>query len=222
MSAAKEDAAPGREFFARPVLEVAEDLIGCELLYRGCGGLIVEAEAYSAEDPASHGFRGETRRNATMFGPPGHAYVYVSYGIHHCLNLVTGEAGSAEAVLIRAIEPTAGLEEMSRRRGRAQPRELCSGPGKLCQALGISLSDDGLDLLQDPFGLRVPRGDRPGVVRAPRVGISQAIELSWRFCAAGSPFVSRPAPGTGATQVASARGSRRRQAGPAAAGASRE
>lgn len=207
-------------FFARPVVQVARDLVGCELLYEGRGGVIVETEAYAAEDPASHGFRGPTRRNATMFGPPGHAYVYVSYGIHHCLNLVTGDEGSAEAVLIRALEPTAGIDEMARRRGRHELRELCSGPGKLCQALGISLADDGLPLDAPPFRVNVPVDGRPEVAVAPRIGISRAMERPWRFCAAGGEYLSRPVPRT--TGEASAGESRRRPEVPAAAGGSRE
>ena len=178
-----------RDFFARSVHEVAPDLIGVTLLV-GAGGRIVEVEAYDQEDPASHGYRGRTARNVAMFGPPGHAYVYRSYGIHWCLNLVCGEEGVAEAVLIRALEPTAGIEEQRRRRGVEDLHALCSGPGKLCQALGINHEHDGLRLDAPPFRLE-PRGDTPEILTGPRIGITRATELSWRYGLAGSPFVSR-------------------------------
>ena len=179
-----------RDFFARSVHEVAPDLIGVTLLVGGAGGRIVEVEAYDQEDPASHGYRGRTARNVAMFGPPGHAYVYRSYGIHWCLNLVCGEEGVAEAVLIRALEPTAGIEEQRRRRGVEDLHALCSGPGKLCQALGINHEHDGLRLDAPPFRLE-PRGDTPEILTGPRIGITRATELSWRYGLAGSPFVSR-------------------------------
>ena len=179
-----------RDFFARTVHEVAPDLIGVTLLVDGVGGRIVEVEAYDQEDPASHGYRGRTPRNETMFGPPGHAYVYRSYGIHWCLNLVCGEQGVAEAVLIRALEPTARLAEQRRRRGVEDVRALCSGPGKLCQALGITRDHDALPLDQPPFQLE-PREDVPEIVTGPRIGITRATELSWRYALAGSPFMSR-------------------------------
>jgi DNA-3-methyladenine glycosylase len=179
-----------KDFFARSVHEVAPDLIGVILLVNGVGGRIVEVEAYDQEDPASHGYRGRTPRNEAMFGPPGHAYVYRSYGIHWCLNLVCGEEGIAEAVLVRALEPTAGLEEQRRRRGVEDVRALCSGPGKLCQALGITREHDGLRLDAPPFRLE-PRGEAPEIVTGPRIGITQATELSWRYALAGSPFMSR-------------------------------
>jgi DNA-3-methyladenine glycosylase len=172
------------------VHEVAPDLIGCALLVAGVGGTIVEVEAYDQEDPASHGFRGETSRNRSMFGPPGHAYVYRSYGIHWCLNLVCEEDGRAAAVLVRALEPTRGLERMRARRGLDDARLLCAGPGRLCQALGITNEHDGRPLDRPPFALRAPAG-HVAVVRGPRVGISQAAELPWRYALAGSRYVSR-------------------------------
>jgi DNA-3-methyladenine glycosylase len=182
-----------RSFFARTVHEVAPDLIGVMLLVNGVGGRIVEVEAYDPEDPASHGFRGRTPRNATMFGPPGYAYVYRSYGIHWCLNLVCAGEGIAEAALIRALAPTAGLDEQRQRRGTDDVRALCSGPGKLCQALGITREHDGLALDRPPFRLE-KRRDVPEIVTTPRIGITRGTELSWRYVEKGSPFVSRPAP----------------------------
>jgi DNA-3-methyladenine glycosylase len=179
-----------REFFARSVHEVAPDLIGCTLLVDGVGGPIVEVEAYDHEDPASHGFRGETARNRSMFGPPGHAYVYRSYGIHWCLNLVCEEKGVAAAVLLRGLEPAYGVEEMRARRGLDEPRLLCSGPGRLCQALVVTGEHDGLPLDRPPFELRA-REDEPELVAGPRVGITQAADLPWRYGLAGSPFLSR-------------------------------
>jgi DNA-3-methyladenine glycosylase len=178
------------DFFARSVHEVAPDLIGATLLVAGIGGRIVEAEAYHHEDPASHGYRGRTERNASMFGPPGRAYVYRSYGIHWCLNFVCEEEGAASAVLIRALEPTYGLDEMRRRRALDDPRLLCSGPGKLCQALGVTREHDGLELDQPPFELR-PRDRAVELATGPRIGITQAAELPWRYAEAGSRFLSR-------------------------------
>jgi DNA-3-methyladenine glycosylase len=181
----------GSEFFARSVHDVAPDLIGVTLLVDGVGGRIVEVEAYDHEDPASHGFRGRTERNASMFGPPGHAYVYRSYGIHWCLNLVCEEVGVANAVLLRALEPTRGLEQMRARRGLEDERLLCSGPGRLCQALGVTREHDGLALDRPPFELLA--GDSPAeIVTGPRIGITRAAELPWRYAEAGSPFLSRP------------------------------
>ena len=180
-----------REFFARSVHEVAPDLIGVTLLVAGVGGAIVEVEAYDQEDPASHAFRGRTERNAVMFGPPGYAYVYRSYGIHWCINVVCDEPGRAEAVLIRALEPEQGIEEMRARRGVLAERALCSGPGKLCQALGITRAHDGLPLDEPPFEL-VARTGTPAIVTGPRIGITRAVEQSWRYGLQGSPFLSRP------------------------------
>lgn len=182
-----------RSFFARSVHEVAPDLIGVTLLVDGVGGRIVEVEAYDQEDPASHAYRGRTPRNEVMFGPPGHAYVYRSYGIHWCLNLVCGAEGVPEAALVRALEPTAGLDLQRRRRGVEELRALCSGPGKLCQALGITGDHDGLPLDRAPFRLE-QRKEVPEIVTAPRVGITRATELNWRYLEAGSPYVSRLRP----------------------------
>ncbi len=180
-----------RDFFARSVHEVAPDLIGVTLLVDGVGGRIVEVEAYDQEDPASHGFRGETARNRAMFGPPGHAYVYRSYGIHWCLNLVCDDPGRAEAVLVRALEPTHGLDAMRARRGLEAERMLCSGPGKLCESLGVTREHDGLPLDEPPFEL-LARDGRPEIATGPRIGITQAADLSWRYGLAGSPYLSRP------------------------------
>jgi DNA-3-methyladenine glycosylase len=179
-----------RDAFARSVHEVAPELIGSTLLFDGVGGRIVEVEAYDQEDPASHGHRGRTDRNASMFGPPGHAYVYRSYGIHWCLNLVCEGEGVASAVLIRALEPTNGLDLMRERRGLDDPRLLCAGPGRLCQALGITRDHDGLPLDEPPFELR-GRDEPVEVSAGPRIGITQAAERPWRYVEAGSPFLSR-------------------------------
>jgi DNA-3-methyladenine glycosylase len=180
-----------RDFFARSVHEVAPELIGATLLVDGVGGMIVEVEAYDQEDPASHGFRGPTERNAAMFGPPGHAYVYRSYGIHWCINFVCDVEGRAEAALIRALEPTHGLARMRTRRGLDDPRRLCSGPGKLCQALGITCEHDGHALDRKPFALDARRGEVE-IATGPRIGITRAAELPWRYALAGSRFLSRP------------------------------
>jgi DNA-3-methyladenine glycosylase len=180
-----------QDFFARSVHEVAPDLIGVTLLVDGIGGRIVEVEAYDQEDPASHGYRGRRGRNVSMFGPPGHAYVYRSYGVHWCLNLVCGEEGVAEAVLIRALEPTHGIDVQQARRGVGNVRALCSGPGKLCQALAITREHDSLPLDRPPFRLD-ERVTVPEIVTGRRVGIARATELSWRFAEAGSKFLSRP------------------------------
>ena len=186
----------GEAFFARSVHDVARDLIGCGLRYRGAGGVIVEVESYHADDPACHAYIGRTQRNAVLFGRPGLAYVYFSYGIHNLLNAVCEPVGGAAAVLIRALEPRWSLDAMRRRRRRADPRELCSGPGKLTEALGIELADNGSSLLEPPFELTAPRPDADAieVVTAPRIGISRGVEYPWRFCAAGSRFLSQPLP----------------------------
>jgi DNA-3-methyladenine glycosylase len=172
------------------VHEVAPELIGVTLLVDGVGGRIVEVEAYDQEDPASHGYGGRTQRNASMFGPPGHAYVYRSYGVHWCLNLVCDGEGVANAVLVRALEPTHGLDTMRARRSLQEPRLLCSGPGRLCQALGITREHDGLPLDRPPFELRAPNGEVE-IVTGPRIGITRAAELPWRYAEDGSPFLSR-------------------------------
>jgi DNA-3-methyladenine glycosylase len=172
------------------VHEVAPELIGVTLLVDGVGGPIVELEAYDQEDPASHAFRGPTARNAVMFGPPGHAYVYRSYGVHWCLNFVCDVEGRAEAALIRALAPARGLDEMRARRGVEPERALCSGPGKLCQALAVTRGHDGLPLDEPPFAL-LPRTEVPEIVTGPRIGITRAVEHSWRYGMKGSPFLSR-------------------------------
>jgi len=181
----------GREFFARSVHEAALELIGATLLVDGVGGRIVEVEAYDAGDPASHGFRGRTPRNASMFGPPGHAYVYRSYGIHWCLNLVCETDGSAAAVLLRALEPTHGLDVMRVRRGLEDERLLASGPGRLCAALGVTREHDGLPLDRPPFALHAASGS-PEVRSGTRIGITRAADLPWRHVEAGSRYLSRP------------------------------
>jgi DNA-3-methyladenine glycosylase len=179
-----------RSFFARDVHEVARDLIGAALIVDGVGGTIVEVEAYDQDDPASHGFGGQTSRNASMFGPGGHAYVYRSYGVHWCLNLVTGGEGRASAVLLRALEPTHAVEAMRSRRGLEDVRLLCAGPGRLCQALGISREHDGLRLDRPPFELHA-RTREVDVVAGARVGITRAVDLPWRYALARSRYVSR-------------------------------
>jgi DNA-3-methyladenine glycosylase len=180
----------GQKFFARSVHEVAPELIGATLMVEGVGGTIVEVEAYDQDDPAAHSFSGKTLRNAVMFGPPGHAYVYRSYGIHWCLNFVCAPEHRAEAVLIRALAPTAGLPAMRARRGVEAEKLLCSGPGKLCQALGISRAHDGLALDRPPFSV-IARSGAPEIVVGRRIGITKAAEQPWRYGLAGSPFLSR-------------------------------
>jgi DNA-3-methyladenine glycosylase len=180
-----------KAFFDRSVHAVAPDLIGATLMVDGIGGTIVEVEAYHHTDPAAHSYGGRTPRNAVMFGPPGYAYVYRSYGIHWCLNFVCEEEGSASAVLIRALEPTAGLKEMQRRRGIDEVQVLCSGPGRLCQALGITKAHDGMALDRSPFELRARAGE-PAIAVGRRIGITKAAEEPWRYGLAGSRFLSRP------------------------------
>ena len=179
-----------KDFFARSVHEVAPDLIGVTLLVDGIGGPIVEVEAYDHEDPAAHGYGGRTERNASMFGPPGRAYVYRSYGVHWCLNFVCEAEGSASAVLIRALEPAHGVDAMRERRGLDDPRLLCAGPGRLCQALGITHAHDGVALDEPPFEL-VDREAEPQIVAGPRIGITKAADRPWRYGMAGSRYLSR-------------------------------
>jgi DNA-3-methyladenine glycosylase len=182
-----------RSFFDRSVHEVAPDLIGATLLVDGTGGVIVEVEAYHHTDPAAHSYRGPTPRNQVMFGPAGFVYVYRSYGIHWCVNFVCEKAGSASAVLIRALEPTHGLAAMRRRRGVDDERLLCSGPGKLTEALGITHRHNALPLDAPPFELHA-RLQEPDVVTGLRIGITKAMELPWRYGVRGSKFLSKPFP----------------------------
>ncbi len=183
-----------RDFFDRSVHVVARELVGCRLFFDGVGGTIVETESYERDDPACHAYVGLTDRTEVLFGPPGRAYVYLSYGIHSLLNAVAEPDGEAAAVLIRALEPTDGIERMRERRGGRPDAELCSGPGKLTEALGVGLEHNGADLTCAPFLLLAPAGPAPEVVTGPRIGITKAIERPWRFCAAASLFVSRPRP----------------------------
>jgi len=180
-----------RSFFNRSVHEVAPELIGATLLFRGVGGIIVEVEAYHHTDPAAHSYGGQTPRNAVMFGPPGYTYVYRSYGIHWCINFVCERAGSASAVLIRALEPTEGLAAMHRRRRTKDSRLLCSGPGRLTEALGITHAQNGCALDEAPFELRA-RAGAVDVVAGPRIGITKAVEQPWRYGLNGSRFLSKP------------------------------
>jgi DNA-3-methyladenine glycosylase len=189
------DARLGADFFSGSVHDIAPALIGCRLFYDGVGGAIVEVEAYEREDPASHSFVGLTPRTKVMFGPPGRAYVYLSYGIHQLLNFVCEPEGEAAAVLIRALEPTKGRGVMHARRPAARSDlDLCSGPGKLTMALGVTLAQNGDRLDQDPFLLLPPEGEPPTVVTSQRIGITKAVEKPWRFSASGSPYVSKPRP----------------------------
>ena len=183
------------EFFDRSVHEVARDLIGCTVEHGQTAGVIVETESYHANDEACHAFGGLTERNSVLFGPPGNAYVYLSFGVHSLLNFVAEPDGDAAAVLIRALEPSKGIDLMRARRGVERHEDLCSGPGKLSQALGIGLELNGSSLVAGPIRV-LPRaaGYRPEIVTAPRVGITKAADLPWRFCAAESRCLSRPRP----------------------------
>jgi DNA-3-methyladenine glycosylase len=181
-----------RKFFERSVHKVAPDLIGAQFFTGGCGGIIVEVEAYHQTEPAAHSYIGPTSRNSVMFGPAGRAYVYRSYGIHWCLNFVCEPEGSAGAVLIRAIEPTEGIATMRRRRGVAELKQLCSGPGKVGEALGINRDKhNGLPLDTPPFELHA-RAKPVEIVTGVRIGITKAAELPWRYGLKGSPFLSKP------------------------------
>jgi DNA-3-methyladenine glycosylase len=180
-----------RTFFDRSVLEVAPDLIGATLLVNHVGGLIVEVEAYHHTEPAAHSYGGRTDRNAVMFGPAGYAYIYRSYGIHWCLNFVCECEGSASAVLIRALQPVKGLAVMRRRRGMSDERRLCAGPGRLCEALAVTHDHNGLRLDRSPFALYA-RTEAVDIAVGPRIGLTKAVELPWRYGLAGSPYLSRP------------------------------
>jgi DNA-3-methyladenine glycosylase len=180
-----------RAFFSRSVHEVAPELIGATLLVGGVGGIIVEVEAYHHTDPAAHSFRGPTARNMVMFGPPGFAYVYRSYGIHWCVNFVCEKEGSASAVLIRALQPSHGIPAMRRRRGLHDERSLCSGPGKLTEALAITHAHNGLPLDAPPIAVHA-RSEKPEIAAGARIGITRAVELPWRYGLKGSKFLSKP------------------------------
>lgn len=192
-SAARAAKPLGPAFFARSVHEVAPDLIGATLLFDGVGGTIVEVEAYHHTDPAAHSYRGPTPRNQVMFGPPGFIYVYRSYGLHWCVNLVCEPEGTAAAVLIRALEPTAGLPAMQRRRGVDEVRRLCAGPGNVCAALGISRDHNGLPLDCPPLSV-LPRAATPDIAVGVRIGITKAADRPWRYGLKGSKFLSKPFP----------------------------
>jgi DNA-3-methyladenine glycosylase len=185
-----------KSFFNRSVLEVAPDLIGTTLLVDGVGGRIVEVEAYHHTEPAAHSYGGPTPRNAVMFGPAGYAYIYRSYGIHWCLNFVCEPAGSAAAVLIRALEPTEGLPLMRRRRGLSDPRLLCSGPGRLCEALRVTAVHNGLALDAPPFAL-LAKPEPVEIVVGVRIGLTKAVDKPWRYGEKGSRFLSKPFPEAG-------------------------
>jgi DNA-3-methyladenine glycosylase len=182
-----------RSFYGRAVLGVARDLIGCVVTYGDCAGVIVETEAYHDSEPASHAFVGLTPRTETLFGPPGRAYVYRSYGIHALLNAVCEPEGVGAAALIRALEPLRGVEMMRTRRGIEVATALCSGPGKLTQALGIELEHNGTDLIDGPIVISEPPSgwEHPPITVDERIGITKAADLPWRFSVTGSPFVSR-------------------------------
>jgi DNA-3-methyladenine glycosylase len=180
-----------KAFFNRSVHEVAPDLIGATFLVDGVGGIIVEVEAYHHTEPAAHSYNGLTPRNAVMFGPAGFIYVYRSYGIHWCVNFVCEAAGSASAILVRALEPTHGIPAMRRRRGLHDERLLCSGPGKLTEALGITHAYNGVPLDAPPIALRA-RAAKPDIVTGVRIGLTKAVELPWRYGLRGSKFLSKP------------------------------
>jgi len=195
----------GPAFFDRPVLEVARDLIGCTFLFDRAGGVLVEVEAYRHDDPASHSYRGRTARNAVMFGPPGHIYVYFTMGLHYCVNLVCQEEGSAAGILLRALEPVHGVEAMIERRGVLDLRQLCSGPAKLTQALAITREHNGLPAWLPPVAVLPRKGASaddhatwsahgPEIIATPRIGVGAAQDALWRFVDAGSRFLSRPLP----------------------------
>lgn len=183
-----------RKFFARSVHDVAPDLIGATFLVDGVGGIITEVEAYHHTEPAAHSFNGPTPRTMVMFGPPGFLYVYRSYGIHWCVNLVCEKEGSASAVLIRAIEPTHGIPAMRRRRGLHEERSLCSGPGKLCEAMAVSNKHNGLAVDAPPIAIHA-RSHKPEIVSGLRIGLTKAVDLPWRYGLKGSKFLSKPFPG---------------------------
>jgi len=182
------------EFYGRPVLEVARVLVGCVVRHSGMSGLIVETEAYHDTEPASHAFAGLTPRTETLFGPPGVAYIYRSYGVHALLNAVCEDERTGAGVLIRALEPLEGEGEMRARRRRDRLEDLCSGPGKLTQALGVDLELNGTSLVDGPVRIDAAPAGTPEILTGPRIGITRAVDLPWRFCAAGSRFVSRPWP----------------------------
>ena len=186
----------GRDFYARSVHDVARELMGCTVRHAGTAGRIVETESYHMDEPACHAYAGVTSRTQTLFGPPAHAYVYFSYGVHSLLNAVCEEEGVGAAVLIRALEPVDGLELMRARRGLERVEELCSGPGKLTHALGVGLAHNGSSLVDGPIELhaRDPRAAAPRIVMGERIGITKAADLPWRFCDANSRHVSRPWP----------------------------
>jgi DNA-3-methyladenine glycosylase len=186
----------GRDFYSRSVHDVARDLVGCTVRHAGAAGRIVETESYHMAEPACHAYAGVTSRTRTLFGPPAHAYVYFSYGVHSLLNAVCEEEGVGAAVLIRALEPVDGLELMRARRGLERVEELCSGPGKLTQALGVDLAHNGSSLVDGPIEVhaRDPRAAAPRIVMGERIGITKAADLPWRFCDADSRHVSRPWP----------------------------
>jgi len=184
-----------QDFFARSALEVARELIGCTFLFGGAGGRIVETEAYRQDDPCCHGYRGRTARNAVLFGPPGHLYVYFTYGMHFCTNTVCEEEGAAAGVLLRALEPGRDVEAMIARRGVDEPRLIASGPARLAQALGIGREHNGLPVWEPPLAiLPRPAGAPPGIVTTPRIGVHGGDLKPWRFVAADSRFLSRPLP----------------------------